>query len=196
MPALPDLGSGPLDIVLRTAIIYVVIVVGLRFAGKGEVGQLSILDLVALLLLSNAVQNSMVGQDSSVIGGTLAAVTILALSRGLKLLAFRSRRVEKAFIGEPRILIYRGKVIESALRAEEITTTELKGALRDHGLLRSSEVRLAVLEVSGSISVIPMPEAQERYVEATDGRRVAARLGRRGRHPRQIQSPDSDEEAP
>jgi uncharacterized membrane protein YcaP (DUF421 family) len=181
MPELPDLGSGPIDVILRTAIVYLAVVVGLRFAGKGEVGQLSILDLVALLLLSNAVQNAMVGEDSSIIGGLLAAATILVLARGLTFLAFRFRRVEKALIGEPRILIRNGMPMERALKEEEITDTELAQALREHGLEGPEDVDLAVLEVNGDITILPSKGAAERFEGGPEKPRRAARLGRRGR---------------
>ncbi len=144
MNGLPDLGSGPLDIVVRTAIIYVFVVLGLRLAGKGEVGQLSIVDLVALLLLANAVQNAMVGQDSSIIGGVLAAVTILVLARILKELVQRYRPVERAILGEPRLLVRDGVVLTTALKQEEISLDELRAGLREHGLEQPDQVALAV----------------------------------------------------
>jgi uncharacterized membrane protein YcaP (DUF421 family) len=173
----PGLGSGPIDIVVRTAVVYVFIVFGLRLGGKREVGQLSIVDLVALLLLSNAVQNAMVGEDTSVVGGLIAAAVILISARILDLLIGHYRNVRKFVVGEPRILVWNGGVLDRALREESISLDELKEALRQHGLIRFSHVKLAVLEVDGSISVIPGPEAAEMF-QASAGPGTAG--GRRG----------------
>jgi uncharacterized membrane protein YcaP (DUF421 family) len=180
---LPGLGSGPFDIVVRTAVIYVFVVLGLRLGGKREVGQLSIVDLAALLLLSNAVQNAMVGDDTSLAGGVIAAAIILLAARTLDLLSGRFASVRKFVVGEPRILVRHGHVLERALREESISRDELREALREHGLVRLADVQLAVLEVDGSISVIPEPDAADRF-EAGGGPGGAGgrRAGRIRRH--------------
>ena len=160
---MPGFGSGPLDIVVRTAIIYVAVVFGLRLGGKREVGQLSIIDLVALLLLSNAVQNAMVGDDTSILGGLIAAAVILFLARGLDMGIRRYRIVRKLVIGEPRILVTHGTIIARALSEEDVSMDELTEALHEHGLEDMKDVKLAYLEVDGSISVIPEPGAEDRF---------------------------------
>ena len=152
---LPDLGSGLLDVVARTAIIYLAMLLLLRLAGKREVAQLSMLELVTLLLIANAVQNSMVGENTSVAGGLLAAATLVALDRGLGLLRERSRRFRRVVEGEPRLLVRDGVVLRRALREEGLTEDELHAALRQHGVARAADVRLAVLETNGTISVVP-----------------------------------------
>jgi uncharacterized membrane protein YcaP (DUF421 family) len=155
MDWLPGIGSGPLDVVVRTTLIYLLVVVGLRFGGKREVGQLSLVDLVALLLLSNAVQNAMVGENTSILGGVVAAATILVAGRILDALTDRSARVRHVLVGEPRMLLRDGRPMQDAMRQENISVDELMVALRQHGLERPEQVHLAVLEVDGSISVIP-----------------------------------------
>jgi uncharacterized membrane protein YcaP (DUF421 family) len=152
---LPDLGDGPLEIILRTAIVYVVLVGLLRIAGKREVGQLSILDLVTLLVISDAVQNAMVGENTTLIGGLVAAATLILLDRGLGVLRDRNPRIRKAIEGEPRMLVRDGRPLRTAMREEGMTDDELLAAIREHGLRSPDEVELAVLETDGTVSVIP-----------------------------------------
>ncbi len=168
---IPDLGSGLLDVVARTAIVYVAILVILRAAGKREVGQLSILDLALLLLIANAVQNAMVGSNVSVAAGLTAAVTLVVLDRVLGMIEGRSTRVRRAVEGEPRLLIRNGIVLARALDREGITDDELLAALRQHGVASVGEVELAVLETSGAISVIAGQTADATAVprDATPG---------------------------
>jgi uncharacterized membrane protein YcaP (DUF421 family) len=152
---IPDFGSSLVDVAIRTAIVYVFLVVALRLGGKRDIGQMSILDLVVLLVIADAVQNAMVGQNTSLLGGLVAASVLVLLDRGLRLVERRSRRARRAFEGEPRMLIRDGAVLPGALRSEDVSSDELAAALREHGVLSPSEVRLAVLEVDGSISVVP-----------------------------------------
>jgi uncharacterized membrane protein YcaP (DUF421 family) len=187
MNDLPGLGSGPLDIVVRTAIIYVFVVFGLRLGGKREVGQLGLSDLVALLLLSNAVQNAMVGTDTSLTGGLIAAGVILVSARLVDLILRRFGILRRVVIGEPRILIRHGDVMEAALRQEGVSRDELMAALREHGLEQTRDAKLAILEVDGSISVIPEPVAAEAFQAGggpgQSGSRRAGRIARHGGRP-------------
>jgi uncharacterized membrane protein YcaP (DUF421 family) len=159
---LPDLGSSLPDVAIRTAVVYAFLVVALRLAGKRQVGQLSILDLVLLLVISDAVQNSMVGENTSLAGGILAALTLLLLDRALGVVAERNRRVRRAIEGEPRLLVRNGNALSKALHDEGVDEGELNAALREHGVTRVDQVRLAVLETDGSISVIPFPDEEAR----------------------------------
>ena len=143
------------DIVLRTAAIYAVILIGLRLAGKREMGQMTVFDLVVLLLIANAVQNAMVGPDSSLLGGILAAVVLLILNALLARLRLRSPRLRRVIEGSPTVLIFRGKVLDSQLEREEVDPEMLRTALREHGMLDEKDVEVAVLEIDGSISVVP-----------------------------------------
>jgi uncharacterized membrane protein YcaP (DUF421 family) len=153
--SLPNIGSGLPEIALRTAIIYVVMVVLLRVAGKREVGQMSILDLVVLLIISNGVQNAMVGDNTTVYGGIVAAATLVSLDWGIRRLTDRSRRAERLLEGEPALLVHDGRLMTAAMRRQGISHEELMAALRSHGLERPADAHLVVLETSGHISVIP-----------------------------------------
>jgi uncharacterized membrane protein YcaP (DUF421 family) len=154
--SLPDIGSSLPEIVIRTTIVYIFLVVVLRVSGKRQVGQLSILELVVILIISDAVQNSMVGENSTVWGGLVAVLTLLALDLGLSRLAERSRRVRRVVEGEPRLLIRDGKLLQRAIREEGIEADDVRAAVRRAGLERIDDVRIAVLETDGSISVVPM----------------------------------------
>lgn len=143
-----------LNIVLRSAAVYICIVLFIRLFGKKEISQLSVIDLVFILLISNSVQNAMVGDNTSLIGGLVAAVTLFALNTSLRLLIFKFKPVEKFLEGEPIILIYKGQLMVKQLEAEKITMEELNATVREHGVEKISEVDLAVLEIDGNISVL------------------------------------------
>jgi len=159
MPSLPDIGSSLPDVVLRTAIVYVFVVVALRLSGKREVGQMSVLELVVILVISDAVQNSMVGENTTLWGGLIAVVTLLAMDFGLKAVTNRSKTLSKAIEGEPRLLVRDGRLLSKAIKEEGLETEEVRAAIRSHGLVGPEDVRLAVLETDGSISVIPRDDA-------------------------------------
>src|SRR6201997_563865 len=108
-----------LNIALRTTVIYAVVLVGVRLSGKREVGQMTPFDLTLILLISNAVQNAMVGNDTSLAGGIVAAATLLLLNFVLSLVFFRSKRAETLLEGVPTLLVHDGKAIRSHLDAEE-----------------------------------------------------------------------------
>ena len=154
---IPDLGSDLISVVARTAIVYVFLVLGLRLAGRREVGQLSIFDLVVILVISDAVQNSMVGENVSLFGGIAAAATLITLDRLLSVATGRWTRLRRALEGEPVMLAKDGKVMDAALRRERIDRDELDAAIRGHGIESVADVALAVLETNGSISVIARP---------------------------------------
>lgn len=164
---LPELGSGLPEVVLRVAVIYLFLVAVLRISGKREVGQMSILELIVVLLISDAVQNSMVGDNTTVWAGPIAVLTLLALDYGLNLLTRRSRAVRRAIEGEPRLLVRDGRILRKALRDEKLGADEVETAVRAHGIARIEDVREAILETDGSISVIPKDE-RDRSRAGTD----------------------------
>ncbi len=155
MPSLPEIGSSLPDVALRTAIVYLFLIVAMRISGKREVGQMSVLELVVILVISDAVQNSMVGENTSLWGGLIAVTTLLTLDFLLARLQVRSPRVRKVIEGEPRLIVRDGRVLEKAVDEEGISTDEIETAMRAHGLERIEDAALAVLETNGSISVIP-----------------------------------------
>ncbi len=151
-------GSIALEIAVRTAIIYIAVLIGMRLAGKRQVGQMTPFDLVVLLLIANAVQNAMTGPDTSLVGGLVAAATLLILNTIISRLAFRNKRVRRVVEGNPTLLVHSGRIIQSNLTQEKIGEEELLQALREHGVSSIEEVQGAVLEIDGSISVIKKDE--------------------------------------
>jgi uncharacterized membrane protein YcaP (DUF421 family) len=145
-------------IALRSAIVYIVVLIGIRLTGKREVGQMTPFDLILLLLISNAVQNAMTGSDVSVTGGIVAAGTLLVMNALIAQLEWRFPKLRTFVEGSPTILISDGKILEKNLRQEKISKEILLQALREHGITDVSGVQLGVLEVDGSISVLRKDE--------------------------------------
>lgn len=173
----PDLGSDVVGVAIRSAIVYLFLVLALRLGGKREVGQLTIPDLVVLLLIANGVQNAMVGSNSTLIGGLVSGIVVIGLARGVEFVSDRSQLVSRVVVGEPRELARDGEADMKALREEDITEVELAAALRQHGIESLDQTKLVMLEVDGSISVIPLDPAM-----ATSGGEHARRAGRIAAH--------------
>lgn len=145
---------GLLIISLKSTIIYIFIVFAIRLFGKKELAQLSVIDLVFILLISNAVQNAMVGQDSSVAGGIAAATGLFAINYVFKYLLKKFPKFSDAVQGHAVLLIYGGKVLHQNCDHVLFSMEELKAAVREHGIERIEDVDMAVLEVDGNVSVI------------------------------------------
>ncbi|MFN7953337.1 MAG: DUF421 domain-containing protein [bacterium] len=143
------------ELVTRAALVYVFLLLILRLTGKRQVGQLAPFDLVLLLVLSNAVQNSMNGGDNSLVGGLVSASTLIALNYVVGIATYRSKRLERIIEGRPQILVHNGRVFEDVMTAAKLTHHELDAALRHGGCACVADVHLAVLETNGSISVVP-----------------------------------------
>lgn len=141
-------------IVLKSIAIYLFIILAIRLFGKKELAQLSVIDLVFILLISNSVQNAMVGPDNTLLGGLAAATGLFVINYVLKLILNRFPQVDKLLEGEPMVLIYEGKVQQQNMEECMLTMDELKAAVREHGAKDISEVNLAMLEKDGNISVI------------------------------------------
>jgi len=151
---LPTSAHVLLNIALRTGVIYVFVLVGVRLSGKREVGQMTPFDLVLLLLLSNSVQNAMTGPDNSLLGGVVAAAVLLLLNYLIADLSGANRRFRKFIQGQPSMLIHDGEVIESHMAKEHVSMDELERAMRQHGISDYHQVAISVLEVDGSISFL------------------------------------------
>ncbi|HUM45550.1 MAG TPA: DUF421 domain-containing protein [Chitinophagales bacterium] len=154
--ALPGGGhSNYLIVIGATAAVYLFLVLAIMFFGKREIGQLSITDLVFILLISNALQNAMVNGDwNSLLVGLIAALTLFVLNFVLKNLVYRSPKLNKLIEGEPVLLIYHGRINKENIKKEQITENELEGAIRENGFENISDVSLAKLETDGNISVV------------------------------------------
>lgn len=142
------------SLVLRVVAVYLAILVGLRLAGKRELGQMTVFDFV-VLLIANAVQNAMVGPDTSLIGGLLAAGVLLILNGLLARVRLRWPRLRGALEGTPTLLVLHGKLIAEHLRREGLDEEMVQAALREHGVGEIAEAEMVVLEIDGSISVVP-----------------------------------------
>ena len=143
-----------LEIIFSSVVIYLFIVIAIRLFGKKEIAQLSIADLVFILLISNAVQNAMVAGDNTLNGGMIAAATLFLINMIFKFATYRSKKLTELVEGDPVMLIHDGKVIKNHLDKEKITMEELEAAIREHGVQSVSKVNLAVLEVDGNISIL------------------------------------------
>jgi uncharacterized membrane protein YcaP (DUF421 family) len=154
----PAAGSVLLNIALRTAAVYTLILIGVRLSGKREVGQMTPFDLTLLLLLSNSVQNAMTGPDNSLLGGIVAAATLLVLNYILADVSGVNRRFRKLIQGQPSLLIHDGQIILAHIAKEHVSMDELQRALREHGIADYHQVALGVLEVDGSISLLKYDE--------------------------------------
>ncbi|MFN8545406.1 MAG: DUF421 domain-containing protein [Candidatus Binatia bacterium] len=139
--------------ILRAAVVYGFLLVAFRVMGKRQVGQLTPFDLTVLLIVSNVLQNAAIGNDNSVLGGIIGALTIFALNGLVALGTVRSRTVERLVNGRATRLVHNGEVDEAAMRRERITHEELHAALRDAGLTDPSEARFVVLEAAGHLTV-------------------------------------------
>ena len=141
------------ELVLRAAIIYAFLQVLLRLTGKRQVGQLSPFDLVLLLVLSNAVQNAMNGGDNSVLAGIISAGTLVVLNYVIGWATYKSKKIEALVEGRPEVLIHNGKLFVQVLERQKLTHHELNSALRAAGCSCVEEVRFAILENDGQITV-------------------------------------------
>ena len=144
-----------LEIAYRSVIVYAAIVVGMRLTGSRQLGQMTPFDLVLILLIANAVQNAMVGSDVTILGGLTAAATLLVLNR---IVAFANDRVpafRRALEGEPVIVLSNGKLLEKHIMKAGLSDDMVLQSMREHGFDDPKDVRLAILEVDGTISIIP-----------------------------------------
>ncbi|MEO8500775.1 MAG: YetF domain-containing protein [Vicinamibacteria bacterium] len=141
------------ELIVRSLIVYVFLLVLIRLTGKRQVGQLAPFDLILLLVLSNAVQNAMNGGDNSVQAGLISAVTLVSLNYGIGYLTYRSKRLEAMVEGRPQLLIHNGRLYKDVMEEQRLTQHELDAALRRQGVSDISLVRIAMIENNGDITV-------------------------------------------
>jgi len=146
--------EGYVLIALKSIAVYVFIVAAIRVFGKKEFAQLSVVDVVFILLISNSVQTAMVGDDTSLSGGLVAALALFAMNYVFKRLSLGSQSISKVIDGEPVLLIYNGEIRPNALKEASISLEQLKAVVREHGVEEISDVNLAIFEVDGNISVL------------------------------------------
>lgn len=139
---------------LSSAVVYLFIIIAVRLFGKKEFAQLSVTDLVFVLLISNAVQNAMVGNDTSLAGGLVAAGTLFIINYLLKLLLYKFPGFQRFVSGEALMLVYKGKIKEENLKKARISVNELIETIHEHGTESLNDVNLVILEADGNISVL------------------------------------------
>lgn len=143
-----------LDIALRSLAVYAFMLIAIRLTGKKELSQLNTIDVVLILLISNAVQNAMVGSNTSLLGGLAAAAVLFLLNYVIKKITFKNKKLRELLFQHPEILIHDGKLNFDKLSHLGITDEELKEAMREHGVEYYKDVKLAIFEVDGNISII------------------------------------------
>lgn len=143
-----------LDIAFRSLAVYVFMLIAIRLTGKKELSQLNTIDVVLILLISNSVQNAMVGNNTSLLGGLAAAASLFILNYLLKKITFKNKKIRDFIFQHPEILIHNGKLNFEKLSHLGITDDEIKEAMREHGVEYYKDVKLAMLEVDGNISII------------------------------------------
>jgi uncharacterized membrane protein YcaP (DUF421 family) len=146
------------ELIFRGVVVYVFLLALLRITGKRQVGQLAPFDLVLLLVLANAVQNSMNAGDNSLIGGLITAATLIGLNFVVSLITHRYKNMEAIIEGRPQILIHNGKLFGDMMAKAQLTHHELNAALRRSGCSSVAEVHSAILENNGAISVVAMKD--------------------------------------
>ena len=143
-----------LDIIIRSASVYLFMLIALRIFGKKELSQLNTADVILILLISNSVQNAMVGSDTSLWGGLAAAAVLFIINYTLKKLMYKFPKFSNLMQEKPEVLIHDGKLDFKVLSKLNITSDEIQEAMREHGVEHFSDVKLAILEIDGNISII------------------------------------------
>lgn len=161
------------EVVLRTAVVYLALLVGLRLAGKRELGQMTTFDLIVVLVIANAVQNAMVGANTSLTAGLVAAATLLGAHAVVWRLGRRFPWIRERVRGTPTLLVHEGLPLREHLDREGLDREDLLQALREHGVDDLATVKEAVLEVDGTISIVPAEGPTTRTRHRIRGRRAA-----------------------
>lgn len=143
-----------LDIITRSVAVYFFMTIALRIFGKKELSQLNTADIILILLISNSVQNAMVGPDTSLWGGLVAALALFIINFIIKKLTHRYKGLNDFLMDKPEVLIHDGILDFKTLSRLDISHEELKEAAREHGLQHLTDIKLAMLEIDGTISVI------------------------------------------
>ena len=166
-----------LDIILRSTAVYLFMIIALRTFGKKELSQLNTADIILILLISNAVQNAMVGENTSLEGGIIAALVLFILNFILKKVMYKSEKIRDFIYQKPVILIHDGIIDFKELANLEITSNELDEVIREHGVENYKNVKLAMMEIDGNISIISnelkeMQTYHKRKIHKTLGRNI------------------------
>lgn len=159
-----DIPAG--NLILRAILVYVSVLILLRVSGKRQLAQMGATEFVAILLISNAVQNAMNGGDNSLIGGIILAIVLIAMSAAISFLTYKSEIFSTLFEGTPTLLIHKGKMIRKHMARERLRESELKALLRKQGVHDLNEVESAVLEADGTFSITKKSDGPTPYMES------------------------------
>lgn len=143
-----------LDIIIRSVAVYIFMVIALRVFGKKQLSQLNTADVILILLISNSVQNAMVGNNTSLYGGLVAALALFIINYAFKKVKSKSEFIKNLVQDKPEILINNGRIEFETIAKLGITNDELQEAMREHGVERYKDVKLSMFEIDGSISII------------------------------------------
>jgi uncharacterized membrane protein YcaP (DUF421 family) len=143
-----------LDITLRSVAVYFFMIIALRIFGKKELSQLNTADVILILLISNSVQNAMVGANTSLYGGIIAAFSLFLINYIFKKVMLKSKFIKELVQDKPEVLIHNGKIEFKTIARLGITAEELEEAMREHGIEYYKDVKLAMFEIDGNISII------------------------------------------
>jgi uncharacterized membrane protein YcaP (DUF421 family) len=145
-----------MESVVRAVVIYGVLLILFRFTGKRSLGQITTFDFILLLIISEAVQNGLVGENYSLTNAVILVLTLIVIDVGLSLLKRRAPSVEKWLEGVPVVIVEHGRPLVDRMQKARVDESDvLSFARRQHGLERMEQIKYAVLERSGEISIIP-----------------------------------------
>jgi uncharacterized membrane protein YcaP (DUF421 family) len=147
-----------LEKLLRPVLVYIALLLAFRFMSKRDLTQNTTFDLLIVLLLSNVVQNALIGEDSSILGALVGATTLLLLSTGLNRWTAKSLKVRRLLEGEPILLVHNGKLLDENMTKYAVSRPDLNAGLRGQNMITLGDVRYAFLELDGTISVIRKSE--------------------------------------
>jgi len=148
-------GTLLIAIATRTAVMALFLIAGFRLLGKRQLGQVNIYDLAMIMALANGIQNAMTGGKGYLAVGMVSAGTLILIGKGFSLLFIRVPAAEARIVGTPTVIINNGEILRDPMRREHVTEDQVMATLRSHGLSRLEQVRMAILEVDGSLSIVP-----------------------------------------
>ncbi|HOG47021.1 MAG TPA: DUF421 domain-containing protein [Anaerolineae bacterium] len=152
---LANLGVPLWQLIVRPIVVYLALLLGLRALGKRQIGQFTLFDLILILLVANAMQPAMTGPDTSLVGGLIIVGVLLGFNWLIDWLETHVGLFQYVFLGQPTVIAQDGQWLPDAMRREGVDRAEAEAALREHGIETVEEARLVVLEVDGTISVVP-----------------------------------------
>lgn len=163
-----------LDIIIRSVSVYLFMIIALRIFGKKELSQLNTADVILILLISNSVQNAMVGNNTTLLGGILAAFALFFINMIFKKTMLHSKFIKEMLQDKPEILVHNGIIDFNSLSKLGISSEELQEAMREHGVEYYKDVKLAMFEIDGSISII---SGNKNLIQTHHKRKVHKTLG-------------------